>query len=139
MVLLVLDTSVVLKWFKEEIHTEIALKIKEEFINGVHEIVEPDLILYEIANAMRYSKLFNQTLIKESLSNLIDMEMDIVIPTQEILLRAVNLSYSYEISLYDAVYIALAELINATMITADEKLYEKIKELKFVKSIVDFK
>lgn len=88
---------------------------------------------------MRYSKLFNQNLIKESLSNLIDMEMDIVIPTQEILLRAVNLSYSYEISLYDAVYIALAELINATMITADEKLYEKIKELKFVKFITEFK
>lgn len=47
--LLVLDTSVILKWFKEEDYSDAAIKIKEEFVDGLHEIVVPDLLLYDIA------------------------------------------------------------------------------------------
>jgi predicted nucleic acid-binding protein len=67
MVLLVLDTSVILKWFKEEEYTKTALKIKKEFIEGVHELVVPDLALYELDNAMRFSEGFDEETIEKSL------------------------------------------------------------------------
>ena len=81
MALLVLDASFVLKWYKQEIHSEIAVKVKDEFIEGIHEIAVPDLLLYELANAMRFNKDFNDELIKESLTNFIDLDTDITIPT----------------------------------------------------------
>jgi predicted nucleic acid-binding protein len=57
----------------------------------------------------------------------------------EIIELAVKLSYDYKIAVYDAVFIALAKLINGIFVTVDKKLYEKVKELKFVKFISEFK
>lgn len=138
MALLVLDASIVLKWYKQEIHSEIAVKIKDEFIEGIHEIVVPDLLLYELTNAMRFNKDFNEEFIKESLTNFIDLDTDITIPTDEIINSAIELSYKHDITIYDAIYVALAESIDATFITADEKLYEKIKDLEFVRFITSY-
>jgi predicted nucleic acid-binding protein len=83
--LLVLDTSVILKWYKDEIYTQSALKIRDEFVRGLHKIIIPDLVLYEMINALRYSDGFTSDIIKESLKNLVDMGIDIIIPTTEML------------------------------------------------------
>jgi predicted nucleic acid-binding protein len=66
------------------------------------------------------------------------LEIDIVIPTQEVINSAIKLSYTYNITVYDAVFVSLAKLIGAIFVTADEKLHEKIKKLKFVKFITEF-
>jgi predicted nucleic acid-binding protein len=42
------------------------------------------------------------------------------------------LSYCYKITIYDAVYIALAQALGCKFITADQRLFKKIKELKNV-------
>ncbi len=55
----VLDASVVLKWFVNEADSGLALKLREEFYTGEREIVAPDLLLFEIANALRYSPSFS--------------------------------------------------------------------------------
>lgn len=51
----------------------------------------------------------------------------------------VDLSKKYDITVYDAVFVSLAKLVDAIYVTADEKLYDKIKELNFVKFITDMK
>jgi predicted nucleic acid-binding protein len=135
---LVLDTSVILKWYKEEEYTEIAVKLKRDLVEGLNSVIVPDLILYEMANVLRFTEGFNKDLIKKSLESFIDLEVDIVIPTIEIIDLAVKLSYDYKIAVYDAVFIALAKLVNGIFVTADKKLYEKVKELKFVKFISEF-
>jgi predicted nucleic acid-binding protein len=135
---LVLDTSVILKWYKEEEYTEIAVKLKRDLVEGLNNVIVPDLILYEMANVLRLAEGFNEDLIKKSLESFIDLEVDIVIPTMEIIELAVKLSYDYKIAVYDAVFIALAKLVNGIFVTADKKLYEKVKELKFVKFISEF-
>jgi predicted nucleic acid-binding protein len=135
---LVLDTSVILKWYKEEEYTEIAVKLKRDLVEGLNNVIVPDLILYEMANVLRFAEGFNEDLIKKSLESFIDLEVDIVIPTMEIIELAVKLSYDYKIAVYDAVFIALAKLVNGIFVTADKKLYEKVKELKFVKFISEF-
>ena len=135
--LLVLDASFIAKWFKEEIYTAISLKIKDEFVEGIHEIVVPDLILYELTNAMRYDKGFDNNLIMQSINSLINLGIDIVIPTEDLIADSIASARKNDISIYDSIYVALADKLDATFITADKKLYEKTKKLTFVKFIKD--
>lgn len=139
MVLLVLDASVVLKWFLQENHSDAALKIREKFYNEVHGIVEPDLLIYEFTNVLRYNVNYSADNIKKALSSLIEMDFDIVLPTLEMANNAVDLAKKYNITVYDAIFVSLAMLIDATFVTADENLHKKIKELDFVKFIAEFK
>lgn len=44
---LVLDASVLLKWFLEEHGSEAALDLKHRYLAGEHALVIPDLALYE--------------------------------------------------------------------------------------------
>jgi predicted nucleic acid-binding protein len=91
-----------------------------------------------MANVLRFTDGFNERLIKKSLESFIDLGVDIVIPTIEMISLATKLSYKYKITVYDAIFIALSKIINGIFVTADKKLYEKVKELKFVKFISKF-
>jgi predicted nucleic acid-binding protein len=48
-------------------------------------------------------------------------------------MRAVLLAREKEISVYDAVFVALANFYYVSFYTADKELYEKIKNFDFVK------
>lgn len=138
MAILVLDTSVVLKWFTEENYSETALKIREGFYKGLHGIVEPDLLLYEFSNAMRYNPNYSPEDVNKAVESLFELQIDVVAPTLEVLRNASELARKYGITVYDAVFVALAKSIEAEFVTADEKLYNKVKELKFVRFIAEF-
>lgn len=129
---LVLDASVIIKWFTQEEKREQAINLRENYINGEIEIVVPDLLLYEISNALRFNSNFQEEDIKEAIQSLFDMEISIIVPVPEILQKTINIAYSKEITIYDALYIALAQIIDFDFITADEKLYEKLKDNKNV-------
>jgi len=128
--LLVLDTSVVAKWFKEEEGTDLALRIREDFHKGVHEIIVPDLLLYEISNALRFDKKFTSDLITDAINSLFEMDIIITVPSGDLISCAAKIAIDNEITVYDAIYIALSLRIDGTFITADEKLYGKIKEIE---------
>ena len=133
----VLDSSVVIKWFSQEIDTEKAVDLRENFLKGDIEITVPDLQLYEIANALRYNKKLNELDVKLAIQSLMDIGIDIIVPTIDIIASAIEFAFRFNISLYDAYFVALANELKFTLITADEKLYRNIKELKFVKLIED--
>ena len=124
----VLDASVIIKWFSEEECSDIAVNIREDFVNGETMIVIPDLVLYEITNALRYNPNFNEDDVKSAADSLFDLEIDIITPTANILKNAVDTAFEFDITLYDAYYIALAKEINFVFVTADMKLYNAIKE-----------
>jgi len=136
--LLVLDASVIAKWFKEEENSKQALKIREKFYKGEHEIIVPDLILYELSNALRYDKKFNPKLITKAINTLFEMDINITIPSGELISETVKIATENNITAYDATYIALSTKTNATFITADNKLIQKIKHLKNCKPLSDF-
>ncbi len=128
--LLILDASVVAKWFKEESGSEDALKVREGFYNGVHEIIVPDLLLYELSNALRYDKKFSREEIEKAVKSILEMDLTITIPSQELITKSVEAALDYEITVYDAIYIVLSLQMNGIFVTADEKLYRKISKLK---------
>jgi predicted nucleic acid-binding protein len=128
--LLVLDASVVAKWFKEEEGSPTALKIRQDFYEGIHEIAVPDLVLYEIPNALRYDKAFTKELASIAAESLLEMGLIVRVPSIELLDEAIKLAYEYKVTVYDAVYVALSIRAGGLFVTADEKLYAKIKNLK---------
>lgn len=133
--MLILDASVIIKWFSEEEYTDKSLKIREEIRSGDERGILPDLLLYEVANALRYSPRFNEDDVRDAIDSILDMGMDIVTPTSEIINSAINLAFTYNITVYDSFYVALAKELEIPLITADKKLHKNVKEMNFVKFI----
>lgn len=46
--LVILDTSVIIKWFTNEENTDRSIEYRDRHIDREIEIIEPDLLLYEI-------------------------------------------------------------------------------------------
>ncbi len=81
---LVLDAPVIIKWFTQEEDKERAIELREKFIKGDVEIVCPDLILYELTNALRHNQKFNQEDVEKAAESLSEMELTIVLPLTKI-------------------------------------------------------
>jgi len=127
----ILDASVVLKWFVDEEDRDQALRLREEFYTGEREIVVPDLLLFEVANALRYNPSFTAEEIKGAVKTLFDIGIDIITPTYSLLAKAIELAKSLDITCYDAAYLTLAEELGFEFITADERFCRKVsKEMK---------
>jgi len=125
----VLDASIVLKWFLKEQDSNKAIKLKSDIINGELIAIAPDLILYELANALRYKKGYDPESVSEAINAIIDLDMEIIVPTENLLKESAVISFKKDISMYDAIYVALAKETGYKFITADQKLYQNIKKL----------
>ena len=132
----VLDSSVVLKWFrKDEIWRDSALQMRQTYLDGHMLIYVPDLLIYEIANVLRYKPDLTDQQVQEALDSLYDLHIKIVEISQEMIKGAIRLAYSYGITVYDAAFMALAESLKAPFVTADEKLSEKLSDVPYVQHI----
>ncbi|MEW6681007.1 MAG: type II toxin-antitoxin system VapC family toxin [bacterium] len=130
--LYVLDASIIIKWFKIEEYREKAIQFREDFLHGKCDIVIPELLMYEIANVLRYNKIFREKEVLDSIESLYDIELNVVIPTSFLLRKATSLAYKKDITVYDAIYVVLAKELNYYFVTADKKLYQKVKDIPFV-------
>lgn len=129
----VLDSSVIVKWFCQEEDTDLALKFREGYVNGDVNVAFPDLVIYEIANALRYNQKLTEDDVKNSINSLIDLGMDIIVPTKKVTESAISLAFKYDITLYDAYFVALAKELGFEFVTADDNFYKKVKNLNLVK------
>jgi len=56
----VLDSSVVIKWFRRyETLCEQSVKLRQAYLAGRLFIIVPDILIYEIANVLRYKPWIN--------------------------------------------------------------------------------
>jgi predicted nucleic acid-binding protein len=133
--MIILDASIVVKWFSEEEYTEKALAIRERIRMGEERVIVPDLLLYELANALKYNPSFDANDVSDALTSIFDMDLEIVTPIPEIINLAVALAFDYNITVYDAFYIALAKDLELTFITADRRLCERVRGLDYVEFI----
>ncbi|MEM1980534.1 MAG: type II toxin-antitoxin system VapC family toxin, partial [Candidatus Caldarchaeum sp.] len=56
--ILVLDANVAVKWFNVEPLRKEALTIRSKYASGEIDLIAPDLLHYEVANALRYNPRF---------------------------------------------------------------------------------
>lgn len=138
---LVLDSSVIVKWLnsQNEIFLEQADKILKQLEKGKVEIVVPELVKYEIGNAVLNKKLtLPET--KSCLATLFAIPINFVPLDLEAAQRTMEISSELNITYYDASFLSLAEKLEAVLVTDNPKHQKKKTEEKVkVIAIKDYK
>lgn len=137
---IIIDASVLAKWFfRHEEESKMALKIQDDFTTGGISITLPYLVFYEIGNLLKSAVIRSRLDEKKALKIYRDfLELDFEIyMTNELLQNSLEIAMRYDISVYDASYVAIADYLQIPLITADQKLLQKVKSI-FVKSVEDY-
>jgi predicted nucleic acid-binding protein len=137
---IIIDASVIIKWLLPDEEDKIALKIKQDFDGMILTIIIPHLTYYEIGNVLKTAikrERISENSAKKLYSALIDLEF-VVYATKDLFALALSKSIDFDISVYDASYIALAEYLQVPFLTADRKLLNKVKN-KFVIDLKEYK
>lgn len=117
----VVDASIVAKWFLNEPDTVKALQLREDHLSGKMLLIAPELLGIEVLNTLRY-KGYDQNALEHANTSLGDIQLHIEHATIFLLQRAIKLALEYNLTIYDALYAALAQIHGCPLITADEKL-----------------
>lgn len=125
---IVVDASVVIKWFIPEADSDKAVKLRDRHIEGFLTLMAPDLLVYEVANALSYHPDLSIDEVKEDLEALLMLDLDLIQPSGEFVSSIAEDARKYAVSVYDSSYLALAEATSSSLVTADRKLYEKAKK-----------
>lgn len=122
----VLDASVLIQTIVREKYTDTALKL----VGMLKEIYMPPLVFYEIGNALVMLAHKNFITKEDAVRKFKSVKSIPTISIREVTLtRAIDMAIELKITLYDASYLALALEVEAPLITADRKLYEKGKKV----------
>lgn len=121
----ILDASVVIKWFFNEEGSNQADLYLERLKNQQITIVITPLLYYEVGNTLiskKVQKDDSDKIVRQLYS--LPFEMKEVDP---ILFRQIiDIANSFNITFYDASYVTLMRNINCEFVTADKKLFEKV-------------
>ena len=125
----IIDASIVVKWFSHEEGSERALKLREEHLSGKILLVAPELIFWEVLNALRYKENNESALIAAD-RILWDTQLHIEKINNFLLNKIISAAIKYKISIYDSTYLTLAELHGCPLITADKELLKTNNAVK---------
>jgi predicted nucleic acid-binding protein len=128
--MVIVDTSVALKWFLQEEGAESAQALLQKEILGA-----PDLLLYEFTNVLTCQPALKSEDVQKFLKLLYQFQIQYFVLSQDRFIRVAKLCQKFSITAYDASFIVLAESLRADFITADEKLVRKVKSLPFVQRL----
>jgi len=124
------DASVILKWFTQDRESDLekALQLRKNFKERKIDLLCPELLIYEIVNVLRYKDDLEEKLILKAILSIYEMEILISV-NQKIMENALRLARKYGITVHDSTYLSFAQNLGCHLITADKKLFQKIKYL----------
>ena len=125
---LVLDASAAVKWFVREEESDEMRKIRDLYLRNKLGIYVPSLLLLELTNALRYVKGLTAADVVNAVNALRALQINIV-DDAELLDDAVSMAFESNITVYDAIYLALAKSTNSKLITYDTELLTKFKDI----------
>ncbi|MBI1910108.1 MAG: type II toxin-antitoxin system VapC family toxin [Deltaproteobacteria bacterium] len=135
----VVDSSVVVKWFvKDEPDDSPAQRILQIFRKGDSQFIIPDLLFYEVGNVFLKKWPRDLEKIQRGFLALWRLPWFLIPLRQSLLARSLELAAQYQLTFYDALFVATAERSEAAFITADEKLLKRIKFFPFAHSLSSF-
>ena len=123
---LVVDTSVVVKWYLPEADHEVARELRDAYLDGEFDLIAPALLPFETVNALRYSGHFDGEQLDAAAQSLSEYGIDLV-PFREAGAVA-DIATDLDITIYDAACVALAEQFDTKTYTADETLLDDLDE-----------
>jgi predicted nucleic acid-binding protein len=121
----VLDASVIVKWYCEENDSDKAVEIKELYREHLIDIIVPDLLFYEVNNAIRFNNDIKTESKKKIINNLFAIGFDTVIPSGDQYIKALDLALKKNLTIYDSIYYIIAIDADGLYITADENFWKK--------------
>ena len=125
----VLDSSVALKWVLQEVDSGKAIRLRNEYSNGIHELLAADVFPPEIGNGLASAERQKRILAGESAIFLNDVlsAAPATHPSTSLLIRAMEIAISTKQAVYDCLYVALAEAEGCELVTADDKLARSLR------------
>jgi predicted nucleic acid-binding protein len=130
---IVVDASVAIKWFVPEIHADAAAR----WLSSGHPLLAPDLLFAEVGSIV-WKKTMRDGLseadarrVRSALAKLPLLTMS----SRELSEAALDLALALRCSVYDALYLALSISEDASLVTADRKLYNLISATPLKQSL----
>lgn len=140
---IVVDASLSLSWIlSEAVDPDKVNRIVDDQVRGELITTAPDIWFYECLNGLKSAFLrerIDEKTSRNYISKVIDLAPDLTDVT-ELVNEVFEIAIRYDLSVYDASYVALAAEKHCDFYTGDIKLYAKMgKKLKFVKLISDYR
>jgi predicted nucleic acid-binding protein len=125
---LVLDSAVALKWVLPEVDSDKADRLRDDYLNGVHELLAPDVFPVEVAHALTRSE--RRGIVAVGQATILFAAVMSTSPQlhayQPLLNRAIAISSAERVGVYDCLYVALAEREGCKLVTADARLVNSL-------------
>jgi predicted nucleic acid-binding protein len=123
------DASVVIKWFVDEVHAEAARRLQED----QYELAAPDLLWPECGNIL-WKKVRRGELTPEEARLIwggLEQQPITTFPSRLILDLALEVAFDASRTVYDSCYLALAMLLDRQLVTADQKLFNALQDGRY--------
>jgi len=127
--MLVVDSSVAVKWFVEEPGTAEALSL----LSKDAALIAPDLVVAEVVNVV-WKHLMRGDLEHRQVAHVPDALPRMLTqlwPVVRLARRAFDIAVELRHPVYDCFYLALAESEDATLVTADQRLVGRLAESRW--------
>jgi predicted nucleic acid-binding protein len=125
----VLDSSTAVKWVLPEVDSDKADHLRDAFIQAIHELLAPEVFHVELAHALTRAERQKRIVQGEAedLWNEVMSTPPQLVPSFPLMPRAIQISSVSRASVYDCLYVALAERENCEFVTADTKLVNNLQ------------
>ena len=120
----IVDSSLAFKWLVPEIDTDKAIRVRDDYRHGIHQLLAPDIFPTELAHALTRAERTGRIAFHESLQLLADALklLPVLRDSLPVLPRAVEISSQTRVGVYDCLYVALSEQEQCDLLTADDRL-----------------
>lgn len=125
----VIDASVAFKWAVKEHLTDKALFLRDDYRNGIHELLAPDVFPIEVTHALTRAERQGRITTTEGAMFFADFMATLpdLYPSLPLLPTAYALSSKYRRGVYDCLYVGLSELEKCQFVTADDRLVKALQ------------
>jgi predicted nucleic acid-binding protein len=125
----VLDSSVAVKWVLAEQDTDKALRLRDAYRNGLHELIAPDWFVLEVMNVLGKAAARKTITRAAAIQNegLILQDSPAFHASRPLAPAAFRLALQHQRAVYDCLYLALALQEKCELITADNALVRQLQ------------
>lgn len=131
---IILDTSVIVKWYQEEKDSHMARYLLDKIQAKTLTCIVPDITALELSNALFFNATFPAIALEETIKSFYALNLNFISLNQVVIIGAMKYMSSLSIGIYDAIFLYLAEKENCPLITADRKHHKKkySKRIKYL-------